>query len=124
MLRSCQYCGRIHDSKYDCGKLPSKRKDKEQDRFRASGAWKKKRAEIRERDLNLCRMSLYNGEICYTGLSVHHIEPLTEAWDSRLGDDNLITLNEYYHELAEKGDISRTLLHELAISPPAIQKKK
>ena len=120
MLKSCKYCGRIHDSKFDCGKLPSNRKDKEQDKFRSSGAWKKKRAEIRERDRGLCRMSLYNGEICYTKLSVHHIESLAEAWDKRLDDDNLITLNDYYHELAEGGGISKALLHRLAVSPPTM----
>jgi len=36
---------------------------------------------------------------------VHHIEPIANAWDKRLEDDNLISLCRYHHELAEKGTI-------------------
>nr|WP_237068746.1 HNH endonuclease [Lysinibacillus sphaericus] len=41
----------------------------------------------------------------FTDLEVHHIEPIANAWDKRLEDDNLISLCRYHHELAEKGTI-------------------
>ncbi|KAK9680614.1 Phage terminase, small subunit [Popillia japonica] len=62
MLKSCQYCGRVHDVKHDCGKRPQPRKKKSEiDRFRWSPAWKSKRAEIRERDSHVC-------QVCIRGL--------------------------------------------------------
>ena len=38
--------------------------------------------------------------------SVHHITPLTDDFDARLDDDNLISLCAYHHEQAERGEIS------------------
>lgn len=43
-------------------------------------------------------------------LEVHHIEPIAEAWGSRLDWDNLITLCRAHHEMAEDGRISREAL--------------
>ena len=40
MLKSCKYCGRYHDSKYDCGKRPKKIKIRtENSGFRSTAAW-------------------------------------------------------------------------------------
>lgn len=50
----------------------------------------------------------------YNNISVHHIEPLSQAWDKRMDDDNLITLCGYHHEEAEKGNISRRILKQIA----------
>jgi len=50
----------------------------------------------------------------YTNLEVHHIIPIEEDWDKRLDDDNLITLSEEYHEKAERGEIPRETLIEIA----------
>lgn len=44
---------------------------------------------------------------------MHHIIPLEEDYNKRLDSDNLITLCRYYHELAEKGEISREALQEM-----------
>lgn len=71
------------------------------------------------RDGWLCRVCLLNKEdnrdkYTSTGLSVHHIEPLREAYDRRLDDSNLITLCEACHESAEKGEIGRDILHQIA----------
>ena len=51
-------------------------------------------------------------------LSVHHIEPLSERFDLRLDDDNLITLCPYHHEQAERDNIDRNILHKIAMTPP------
>lgn len=121
MLRSCQYCSKIHDTKYDCGKKPkyiSKKVATKMDKFRWTRAWQEKREQIKERDKYMC-------QVCKTGkyhtdrqyntedLSVHHIEPLLYNFDKRLDEDNLITLCSYHHELAEKGKISSIELKEL-----------
>ncbi len=124
MLKACSYCGRIHKRGEVCSRKPKLKKNTKLDWFRSSSAWQRKREAIRQRDLNLCRMSLHNGVLDYTDLSVHHIEPLTEAWDRRLDDDNLITLNSFYHEQAEAGSITKDLLYELAASPPALNLEK
>ncbi len=120
-LKSCRYCGRIHDSHFDCGKKPVTKKRTELDSFRSSGAWQRIRNAVRERDCNLCRLSLYYGEIVHEDLSVHHIEPLIERWDCRLDEQNLITLSAYWHERAEAGEVDRKLLHQLATTPPGVE---
>lgn len=113
MLKSCKYCTRIHDSKFDCGKKPQRRKQcNDKDRFRWTQAWQKKREEIKRRDNYLCQMCirlLYDthNRYTYNGLQVHHVIPLEEDFEKRLDNDSLITLCERHHEMAEKGDISR-----------------
>lgn len=116
MLKSCQYCHRIHDSKYDCGMRPKrkyKREVKEIDRFRWSNLWKEKRIQIKERDLYLCQVCKDKGKYIYDNLEVHHIIPLEEDYDKRLDDENLITLCEWCHERAERGNITREYLRDL-----------
>lgn len=118
MLKSCKYCGRIHDSKYDCGKKPKRFKEpNEKNRFRWSRQWRDKAQHIKERDKYLCQLGLIENppRYIYTDLEVHHIEPIEENWDRRLDNDNLITLSKEYHEKAERGEIKRELLHEIAI---------
>ena len=70
MLRSCKYCGRIHDSKFDCGMKPKREKKiTDKDKFRWSTEWKNKREEIRERDNNLCQIcirELFETKMKYT----------------------------------------------------------
>lgn len=111
MKRSCSYCGRIHDSRYDCGKRPKKFKKKyEHDAFRSTSAWQKKAEEIKERDNYLCQIcfrGLYGSRtrINSTNLSVHHAVPLKTDYDLRLSNSNLITLCGKHHEMAENGEI-------------------
>lgn len=74
---------------------------------------------IRERDNYLCQCCLHglDGQgkrITTEGLEVHHIESLSEDWNERLADDNLITLCKDCHELAEAGKIDRDELHRIA----------
>mgnify|MGYP000368256134 FL=1 len=118
MLKSCKYCGRIHDSKYDCGKKP-KRKQKattDKNKFRWSRQWRKKAEQIKQRDNYLCQLSLREDppRYVYDNLEVHHIIPIEEDWDKRLDDDNLITLSRDYHRKADRGEIPRELLLRIA----------
>ncbi len=117
MLKACPWCGRIHEKRFDCGKRPVHSKFSAQNAFRSTKAWQRKRAWIRARDMNLCRWCLHEGKIEYNNLSVHHIEPLEEAWEERLEDENLITLCSNCHELAEAGKIPRKTLHEMTKEP-------
>lgn len=132
MLKSCKYCGRIHDSKHDCGMKPARRKkNTEADRFRWSKQWQRKRDEIRQRDSNLCQVcirQMFGGrQYTYEDLSVHHGIPLEEDFDKRLDNDNLITLCGYHHEMAEKGAIPREIIlkiiaeQEEKASPPGVE---
>ena len=120
MLKSCQYCGRIHPKNYDCGRKPKKiKRDTKAYRFHRTQAWQDKSIDIRERDHYLCQccIRLMPGTMRkhnYDDLSVHHIEPLATDYDQRLDDNNLITVCGYHHELAERGEIDRELLHEIA----------
>lgn len=114
MLKSCKYCGRIHDSKYDCGKKPKRQKPiNDINKFRWSRQWREKRNQIVERDKYLCQVCKANDKFTYNNLEVHHITPLEDDFDMRLDDDNLITLCEEHHEQAEHGEISREYLYRL-----------
>ena len=119
MLVTCQYCGRIHQKSFDCGKKPSYKKVTYIDKFRWSRTWKDKAKQIKERDKYLCQACIRNmkGTVnLYTHerLSVHHIVPISEDYDKRLDDDNLITLCSVHHELAESGELLRDELLEIA----------
>lgn len=90
-----------------------------QSRFRSTEAWKKKSEEIRTRDKYLCQIcfrKLYGTRKQYNdvGVSVHHIIPIVEDWDSRLDNDKLIVLCEEHHKAAERGDIPRDRLLAIA----------
>lgn len=119
MLKSCQYCGRIHDSKFDCGKKPQKKRNiSEADRFRWSGRWQKKRQEIKERDDFICQIcvrGIYNPERKFEtdNLSVHHMIPVEKNWDKRLDNDNLLTVCEGHHAMAERGSIPKETIKKI-----------
>lgn len=112
VLRSCQYCGRVHDSKYDCGKRPTKiyKRNSAADRFRYTAVWQQKREEIKERDNYLCQIcirNLFNTKkiLNSENISVHHAEKLEENFEKRLDNDNLLTLCEMHHKKADKSMI-------------------
>ncbi len=113
MLRSCQYCGRIHDSKYICPNKPQRKKQiTEADKFRWTSKWQNKREEIKKRDLYLCQIcirELYNTVYKYNTeeLEVHHNIPINEDYNKRLDNDNLITVCNTHHEMCESGEIPR-----------------
>jgi len=121
MLKSCTYCGKIHDTKFDCGKRKSLRKRRtDNSDFRSTYSWTMKSKRIRERDKHICQCCLANAKgterrINPDDIEVHHIEPVEEAWDKRLDDDNLITLCRMHHEMAEVGEIEREYLKSLIL---------
>lgn len=120
MLKSCAYCGRIHDTKTGCPKKPIRKKyETGQNRFRSKNVWTKKSKKIRERDGFLCQIcirKLYRTtkQYNYEHLEVHHIVPIQTDYDLRLEDSNLITLCERHHSMAESGEIPAELLHRIA----------
>ena len=120
MLRSCIYCGRVHDSKMTCPKKPIRKKYRTgQNKFRSKNIWTKKSKQIRARDGYLCQIcirNLYKTTKRYNAeqLEVHHIISVREDYDLRLEDSNLITLCERHHQMAERGEISAKALLEIA----------
>ena len=121
MLKSCNYCGRIHDSKKECTQKKAAEQARWENRkqtkalmFRRTGKWTEKSVQIRERDNYMClccktmlagTKSQFNTE----DISVHHIVPIEEDYEQRVEDENLITVCEVHHEMCEAGRISRTV---------------
>lgn len=120
MFKSCKYCGKIHKSTDVCERKPkpkyySKRKTKIE-KYRNSFEWQLLRAEVKERDKNLCRCCLPT-MITTRGLQVHHIIPMREDFEKRNDIENLITLCPYHHNLAENGEITVDELQKIASTP-------
>lgn len=119
MLKSCSYCGRIHDSKHDCGKKPVCRKIRgKKDVFRSTAEWQRKAKEIKERDNYLCQIcvrNMYetNRRLNSENLSVHHAIPLENNFEKRLDNDNLLTVCSKHHEMAESGKIPLQIIQKI-----------
>lgn len=123
MLRACKYCGKVHDSKYDCGKKPMYhgKVNNKKELFRKTRAWTERSIQIRARDHHLCQVCLRNIHMMddmkqyeYNNLQVHHIYSLQEDFDRRLDGNNLITVCAYHHELCENGRIDRKTQLDIA----------
>ena len=126
MRRSCPYCGRIHQESFVCPMkikrqaLKKQREDDGQDKIRRSSRWTRKSIEIRERDMYMCQLCLRGietvglKEVNFDSCQVHHIVPLAEDQERAFDNDNLITLCTYHHEMAERGEIGRALLLDIA----------
>ena len=119
MLKSCPYCGRIHDPHTVCPKkpvydYPSNRHRSKAGDLRHRNIWKEKSLEIRRRDKGLCRVCLSRGILTTRNLSVHHIIPINEQSDLWLDNDNLITVCNKCHDEAEAGLIDREALRMMA----------
>lgn len=121
-LKSCMYCGRVHDTKFKCkerAKRVTYNKSKAGD-LRNTYRWRKKRDDIKERDNYMCQICKEEflssrARIKDKELQVHHITPYKENEELFLDDDNLITLCTYHHEEAEAGKVSREHLRGIAI---------
>ncbi len=137
MKVTCLYCGKIHEKGYVCPKKPvrkskSRTKDRSDKavRFRSGGDWSKTARAVKGRDMYMCRVCLdgkypLKGEgvsgtaptgerINFVDLEVHHIEKISDRYDLRLCEDNLITLCREHHRMAEHGEIPKKYLRELA----------
>lgn len=120
MLKSCKFCGKVHDSKYNCGKKPVRKKIKytQADRFRSTRDWTEKSIEIKRRDNYLCQIcirNLYNTfrQYNYNMLSVHHAIPINADWDRRLDNDNLITVCSMHHKMCEDGEVPYEVVKQI-----------
>jgi 5-methylcytosine-specific restriction endonuclease McrA len=119
MLKACSRCGKIHDFSFECtprNKPCRKKKEAtEEQKLRNKSSWHKKSAYIRGLSYNLCAICREEGDYSYKPLEVHHIKPLREVGaGGLLEDDNLIALCVYHHQKADRGDIPRDKLLELA----------
>ena len=128
MLKSCAYCGRVHDSRYECpAKQAATRKYPKNTRAaltRSSSRWQKTREYIKRRDHGVCQLCLRNYTANISGtalrpfegedLSVHHIVRLEDDINKAFEEDNLITLCRFHHEMAENGSVSQAMLFEIA----------
>lgn len=118
MLKSCSKCGRVHEHNYNCKTITRKKSDTIANKFRNTQAWKKKRKIVFDRDKGLCQLCirhLYDtyGRIYNNSIEVHHIEPIVEAYELKLDEDNLISLCTYHHKMAERGQIPREVLKDM-----------
>ena len=122
MKKSCKYCGRVHPIGYDCPMKPKPKIDYHSPKirkFRSSGAWAKVRAEVLERDGYRCRVCEVQQEprrYNQKKLSVHHITPLADDMSMAEDPENLITLCDRHHAMADNGEISKKIL--LKLIPP------
>ena len=119
LLKSCSYCGGIHDRRVECAKksahkLARQKKETSASKFRSTRAWSLKSKEIRSRDLYLCQWCLKEGKYTFDLLEVHHIEPISKSWNTRLDNFNLITLCAYHHKLADNGELDKNELKRIA----------
>lgn len=115
MLKACPWCGRIHDSREDCGRRPPKKyRREESERGRDTRAWKRKAEQIKTDSHYLCENCLSQGVLTWDGLEAHHIIKLRERPDLLLDDDNLVCLCEKCHKKADVGVISAAFLRQLA----------
>lgn len=119
MQKTCSKCGIVpegHICPYRTYK--KKTKDSKANKFRSTKAWLNKREEIKTRDKCLCQMCINNRYFTiniynYDKLEVHHITPIEEDYNKRLDNDNLITLCNFHHKMAECGKIPREELYEI-----------
>ena len=49
----------------------------------------------------------------FNNLSVHHALPLEESYGSRLDDDNLLTLCDRHHKMADDGEIPYSVIKQI-----------
>lgn len=95
MLKSCKYCGKIHDNKIDCGKKPVyRKKNGRTNQFHSSSKWTETSKAIKSRDHYLCQACLNNLDgngIRYTTeqLEVHHIIPIAEVCQILTQEENV-----------------------------------
>ena len=132
MLKSCQYCGRIHDAGLICpqkqdaldrhrARVNSKRGHYTKgDKYRKTRKWREMRDYILHRDRRLCLCCLAELDGTETryntaDLSVHHIIPIKEDYDRKNDETNLITVCRLQHEMCEAGTIPREQQRLLAL---------
>ena len=124
MMTVCPGCGELHPlGTRSCKPSRPPKRETIANEIRKTHKWRTKSEQIRERDMYLCQVCLTNGydtvqQYTYENLSVHHIIPLSENPNRSLDDNNLITVCDHRHKLAESGKIPRQTLAKLAAGTP------
>ena len=122
MLKACPYCHKFHKRDKKCPLRPKfKKKGTKIEKFRNTASWQKKRKEIVERDLHMCRLCAigYDSDVRYeSSIEVHHIVPMSEDFSMRLDNDNLVSLCYRHHAMAEDASIPRSVLRDVIASRP------
>lgn len=113
MYRSCARCGRMHPTGQRCtvGRVYTSTDER---RLRSQYQWTKKSQEIRERANYLCEVCKDKGIITYDNIEVHHITKVRDDKSRLLDNDNLICLCEEHHKQADRNEINKDYLEELA----------
>lgn len=119
MMTVCPNCGGLHPLEDGSCRQPRVKEDTAAVRFRNQRRWKKKSVAIRERDHYLCQICIIElfktfNQYNYTSLEVNHIVPLEEDESLGLEDTNLLTMCTTHHKMADRGEIPRSLMLELA----------
>lgn len=113
MYYSCSVCGKLHPQGYKCYR-PRQYKDTEEHNLRNTFDWHEKSRAIREKANGLCEVCRDKGVLTYDGLEVHHIDKLSANKDGLLDDYNLVCLCTKHHKEADRGEISKDYLRDLA----------
>lgn len=114
MYRSCSKCGKVHPANVKCHSDARVKIATDESRLRSTHRWTLKSREVREKANYLCEVCRDLGQINYTGVEVHHIDALKDRPDLLIENDNLVCLCEMHHEQAERGEISKDYLRQLA----------
>ncbi len=123
MLKSCIYCGRVHDERYVCDKKPKRiysrySQETVARKTRRTHRWTEMSKRIRTRDKGIDQAAIHGLDgkpyIQTRELEVHHIIPIEEDSERAYDPYNLITLSKQTHEKAERGEISREALLAIA----------
>ena len=113
MYKSCSKCGKIHDSKYIC--TVGRQYNGGQERgMRSQYCWTKKSQEIREKAEHLCEICRDQGIITYQNIEVHHIVKVKDDETLLLDNENLICLCQEHHKKADRGEIDKEYMKNLA----------
>lgn len=113
MLRSCSYCGRIHDTNYKCNSRL--RVETEEYKLRNTYKWHDKSREIRERALHVCEVCKDKGSVnAGDNIEIHHITKLRDDPNGLLDNYNLVCLCVSHHKSADAGEIDPDYLRKLA----------
>lgn len=91
-----RYWSDLHYDKY--------KRNPEIRKFYNSKAWKDLRKFVFERDFMLCVPCSKKG-LATAAIDVHHIKKVSEHWEERLNQDNLISVCRKCHALLDKGKV-------------------
>ena len=113
MLKACSVCGKIHPANYHHVRQRQFSGGEERE-LRSTSRWTRKSREVREKANYLCEVCRDQGIINYRGVEVHHIEKLADKPELLIENDNLVCLCQRHHKEADRGELDKDYLRELA----------